>query len=142
MYDQGDVEHDPDELPTYKKAIATAFMVVLVIVLFVWHDRLHADFWPLDSSRVGPNLVASVVQWAIVLVVAALLWPPTRRRIHRFADQKLCTIHVKLNTALDHHEAAHEELSELHRKMDHIIQHHPDIPPLPTTEGDAVHGPD
>jgi len=35
-------------------------------MLWLWH-RLLADFWPLDNSRVGPNLVASVVTAALVI---------------------------------------------------------------------------
>lgn len=39
----------------------------IFVAAFGW-QRFLADFWPLDNSRVGPNLVASVV--ATVLIVA------------------------------------------------------------------------
>jgi F0F1-type ATP synthase membrane subunit b/b' len=72
-----------------------------------------------------------VVQWAIILIVAALVWPPTRRRIHRFVDRKAESIHTKLDALHNRHDEHDASLKELHRKLDHVIKHHPDIPALP-----------
>lgn len=43
-----------------------------LFVLFFGVHRFQADFWPLDSSRVGPNLCASVA--VTILVVAHNEW--------------------------------------------------------------------
>ena len=83
-------------------------LVVLGVVLF--HARLSADFWPFDSSRVGPNLVASVVQWAIIALVAYLVYPPIRRKI----DAEIHKAHAKIDRNA--------------RLLQHVIKHHPDIP--------------
>ena len=110
--------------------IAAAIILGLVIIALAsdWMgSRLSADFWPLDASRVGPNLVASVVQWALVVLVASVVYPPLRHWIEgRFSE-----LHSKLD---DHLAKATAERSELHRKLDHIIKHHPDIPDLPPKE--------
>lgn len=115
-----------DQVPWWQKSLGV--ILLLLILLFIVGDwaRFKADFIPVDGSRVGPNLVASVITWALVLIVAALVWPPTRRRIHRFIDHKADAIKAHVTSEQD----------ELHRKLDHIIHHHPDIPPLPaaTTE--------
>ena len=40
----------------------------LGLFIAVWGvQRFLADFWPLDTSRVGPNLVASVVLTVLVI---------------------------------------------------------------------------
>jgi preprotein translocase subunit Sec61beta len=112
------VEDKP--LPRYQMVAGFAVGAVVVAAAFFWSDRIAADFWPIDASRVGPNLLASIVQAVVILVVVALLWPPLRRRIHRFTDQKLTALHM----------AEKRDRESLHRKMDHIINHSPDIPPL------------
>ena len=93
-------------------AIVLIFAVVLSIVL--WHSRFSADFWPLDASRVGPNLVASVIQAVIVFLAAVLLYPPFRRAMEQIAERANAEIHEKI-----------EHNAEL---MKHIIKHSPDIP--------------
>ena len=101
-----------------KLAIFTALTVVIVatltLILSDWFaKRIVEDFWPLDSSRVGPNLVASVVQWIIVVLIASFIYPPLRKWI----ENELQKLHDKLdrNGLLSHH----------------IIKHHPDIPDYP-----------
>jgi hypothetical protein len=43
--------------------------VSFLICIGIWGwQRFLADFWPLDSSRVGPNLIASFV--TVVLITA------------------------------------------------------------------------
>jgi len=94
-------------------------LTILFIIIAIFSDwfanRIIIDFWPLDSSRVGPNLVASFVQWIIVVIVASFIYPPLRYWI----EAELNKLHDKLdrNANLSHH----------------IIKHHPDIPNL--TEG-------
>lgn len=78
---------------------------------WLWQRSLQ-DFWPLDASRVGPNLVASVVQWLIVAGVMALVYPPLRH----WAEREIKSLHEKLdrNAMLSHH----------------IIKHSSEIPDL------------
>ena len=71
--------------------------------------RVGADLWPPDRSYVGPNLVASIIQWAIVAIVVAIVYPPFRKWVER-------------------------ELDHVHQKLDHVIKHHPDIPPFKRKE--------
>jgi len=115
-----------DGVPSYQKRIALVVGIAAVVGIAVGWSRFVADFWPPDRSFVGPNLVASVVQWAIVLIVAALLWPPTRRRIHAFVDKKAAALH----------EAECKDREELHRKLDHLIAH--TAPPLPPKESSGA----
>ena len=89
-----------------KRGAAFAGLVLAVLIAAVlFRDRISADLWPLDSSRVGPNLVASVVQWVIVIIVASFVYPPLRHWIERELDRA----HAKLD-------AHHDEVLELMRK--------------------------
>lgn len=90
---------------------AVGLLIALVMIMVFWHARMAADFWPIDASRVGPNLVASVIQWALILIAASLLYPPIRRAIDKWVK--------------NHLKSANQEL---HNKIDHIIKHHPNIP--------------
>ena len=59
-----------------KKWIALAGLFAAVyFVAFHW-GRFVQDFYPLDASRVAPNILASVVQYVILGVGAYLLYPP------------------------------------------------------------------
>jgi hypothetical protein len=102
---------------TTKKILAIfvlfiAFVVCLISSIIVsdfWSilwDHIYHDFWPLDASRVGPNLVAAVVQWLLVGLIASVFYPPLRHWIER-------------------------ELDHLHVKLDHAIQHNPNVENLP-----------
>lgn len=55
--------------------------------------RLYHDLWPLDRSPVGPNLMASMIQWFVVAVVASILYPP----IKWWANRELDQIHAKID---------------------------------------------
>ena len=101
---------------------STSVAVALSSAAFIWLDwsRFVSDFWPLDKSSVGPNLVASVVQWAIILVAASLIYPPTRRAIDKYVKRHFES--VKAHVTSGH--------NELHAKLDHIIYHSNDIPPF------------
>ena len=95
-------------------------LVILAGVVLAFHGRLHADFWPVDSSRVGPNILASVVQWVAVFLVASFLYPPLR---HWF-EREFGKIHAKMDAhhnamkklAEDHHKAHMDKLDEMSGK--------------------------
>jgi hypothetical protein len=70
-----------------------ALALLAIAVSLIFHARLAADFWPLDSSRVGPNLLAAVVQGAIVFIAA--------RGLHARHDQHAAALKA-LNEKLDH----------------------------------------
>lgn len=53
--------------------------------------------------------VGNISAGVVVALVASVFWPPLRKRIHTFMDEKM---------------------GDLHAKLDHIIAHHPDIPPM------------
>jgi hypothetical protein len=96
--------------------LGLAALIAIVAVVVLWPGRVLHDFWPVDASTVGPNLVASVAQGAIVLTVAALIYPPLRRRLEAWWKSERSDLHAKLD--------AHDTM------LRHIIKHHPDIPDL------------
>jgi hypothetical protein len=127
------VDHDPaaiephqmEEKPTplYQKIVAGVVAVLVLVIIILWHGRFSADFYPPDAARVAPNLVASLIQWAFILLVAAFIWPPTRHAIHRFVDNKLAPVHAHLNVIREHHEEAAQERAEIHKKLDQLHAH-------------------
>jgi hypothetical protein len=102
----------------WKALLALIMLSALIIFMVFDWSRFLADFWPIDHSNVGPNLVASVVQYAIILIILALLYPPFRRAVEKFAKE-----HVK--DIKEHISAEHDIF---HEKLDHIIKHSNDIP--------------
>jgi fumarate reductase subunit D len=103
--------------PLWQKLTAGGCYVALAAALAIFHARVGADFWPLDSSRVGPNFVASVAsvaQAAVVFPFLVLLWPPARRRLHRFMDRKLAPIHEHLERGRTHDEWAFHAIHAMH----------------------------
>ena len=91
------------------------------MIATVWLlSRLQSDFWPVDASRVAPNILASVVQAAVVGLVVYLLYPRVRRAIDRWLKAHLH----------EHRQAMDAHLAELHRKLDRLIEHSQDIPPM------------
>jgi membrane protein YdbS with pleckstrin-like domain len=114
-----EVEDKP--IPLWQKLTALAVAIVFIIIIALTWNRLGADFWPLDRSFVGPNIVASIITWACVLIAGVLIWPPTRRRMHRFMDRKLDSIHEKLDTHKELHDANADSLSALHEKLDKLL---------------------
>jgi hypothetical protein len=87
------------------------FLIVIVCVwpVATWH-RIYADLWPFDASRVGPNLVASLIQWFVIALVAVIVYPPLRKFVAREWDH--------MHSKLDHN-------AEL---LHHMIKHTKDIP--------------
>ena len=124
-------------IPLWQKLAGAAVLVVVVALIIGFHHRLSADFYPLDASRVAPNILASLIQWALVFLAAVLIWPPTRRRLHRFVDRKLDPVHAHLTHIRHHHEHANRQREQLDAKLErnfvaaqHIARHHPDIPDI------------
>lgn len=115
-----------------RQLLALAGLVVCGLLVYVFRDRLSADFWPLDRSFVGPNLLASGVQYVAVGLIAVLVYPPLRRRVskiaHKFVDDKLAPVHdhfVELYSRHDHSAARQHALSasldDLHAKLDSLV---------------------
>lgn len=109
---------------TWKGYLALVLLAAAIVYCFVDPSRVKADFYPPDRSFVGPNLVASVVQFVIILIVVALLYPPVRHWIEAqvldvktHAEEQHAKIQAKVDRSI--------QLSE------HIIEHHPNIPPPP-----------
>ena len=97
-----------------KLLVAAVLILGVIASVVLWHNRFSADFWPLDASRVGPNLVASVIQATIVFLAAVLLYPPFRRAMEEIAERANAELHEKI-----------ERNAKL---MRHVIKHSPDIP--------------
>lgn len=131
------VKHELDNRKTQiiLAAICVALIVLDVVAAIIfpwWRARMSADFWPIDSSRIAPKMVGTLVQAILGMIFIAIFWPPLRRRIaalleessHRANSElhhKLAEAHERIDHMLNHH-------IELHEKLDHIIRHHPDIP--------------
>ena len=102
-----------------KKWYAGVFALVIIVGgAILWHNRISVDFWPLDNSRVGPNLTASIVQWAIIALVVYLAYPPVRKAIDRWASSHYRAASADLHAKLDHNA----------KLLAHVIKHSPDIP--------------
>lgn len=98
-----------------KMALAIAVVVgAIYFIAFHW-ERFISDFYPLDKATVSPNLLASVIQWAIILVAVSLFYPPWRKAIERFAG-------LRIDSLKEHVSAEHDAL---HEKLDHLMAHHP-----------------
>lgn len=102
----------------WQRWAAGACLVALAFWAVFDFARFEADFWPLDASRVGPNLVASVVQWGLVAFALYLLYPPFRAALDRYTRR-----HVDELKAHVEAENAH-----LHMKLNHIVRHTKAIP--------------
>lgn len=105
------------------KAIAALVALAGLVYFMVFHwGRFLADFWPFDASRVAPNILAAFVQYAVLLILAALLYPPIRRAVAKYVSGHVEDIkaHITAEHAL------------VHAKLNHVIHHSTDIPPFPT----------
>jgi hypothetical protein len=110
---------------TTRKWAALAVLGAVICCVIAFRHRLRADFIPLDGSRVGPNLIASLIQWAALFTAAVLLWPPWRARLHRLIDSKLAPLHARVealharhDSHAEHLDALGRSLSDLHSKLD------------------------
>lgn len=111
-------------MPRWQKLLAVAYVMALAALVVVFRSRIGPDFWPLDASRVGPNIVAAVLTVLVMTPVGVLLWPPTRRRLHRFIDSKLAPIHEHLARQREHNAWMAAHLASLY-------EHHTGEPPAP-----------
>jgi hypothetical protein len=119
---------------------AVVFGVAFILWLVFDDSRFKADFIPLDNSRVGPNLFASVVQTGIVLLIALIVWPPFRRSLHKFFDRKFDAVHGKFDQLFARHDEhrQHEEwvakqIATMHLKATgELPEPHPNFPGIGT----------
>jgi len=108
--------------PLWQKLAAGAYVLVAAGLLAGFHARLRADFWPLDASRVAPNILATVIQLLIATPIAVLLWPPFRRRLHAFMRAHTGPLRRELKQELRalhgqrerHHAEQMEALAKIH----------------------------
>lgn len=102
-------------------------------------DRFLADFWPLDASRVAPNVLAALVQWTILGFLAYLVYPPFHRAVERYTQRHVDDLkahvtaeHAKLHERIDH---THARLDALHNRLDGLEEPPiiaPDVAPAGT----------
>ena len=127
LTDEGD-----KPVPLWQKAAGVVFVLAWAAIVYFWHDRAHADFYPFDRSYVSPNLVASYIIFSLGLIAGSLLWPPFRRRIHRAFNKKLAPLHHHLVEATAQRERHHAELMAAHAEhaahLRHLIHHGADNP--------------
>lgn len=102
----------------WRRLVAVVLVLVVLVVGFIFRRRIGADFWPLDSSRIGPNLVASAVEATIVTCV--VLYSPVRRRMHAFIDHRLRGLHDRLDTLEEHHNRHIERFEGVLAKLEEI----------------------
>lgn len=113
-------------IPRWQKLTAIAYVIATVAVLVAFHARLRADFWPLDAARISPNIVATIIQIAIATPAAVLLWPPTRRRIHRFVTTHTAPLHAHFDRLHEQRERHHaEQMAKLDAIHKHVRVTHP-----------------
>ena len=108
---------DDPPIPPWQKLAAGGYLLAWIIVVALWHGRFAADFFPPDSSRIAPNIIASAIIMSVAGIVAILIWPPTRRRLHRFVDRKLEPVHAHLTAIRAHHVAHESALQEIQASM-------------------------
>lgn len=92
-------------------AVATVVLILafgLFVAIFGW-DRFVTDFFPLDNSRVGPNLCASVV--LIVLLIAHNEYVVVKRAAKLHKSHREATEDV-LRELLHPTEEAEDEFAE------------------------------
>jgi hypothetical protein len=109
----------------WKPAVAVVLVGGIVWFTVCYWDRFLSDFWPIDKATVSPNLLASVIQWAVILIIVSLLYPPWRRAIERFASRHVDSIKQHLSSE---HEKLHAKLDIMHAKQNHIIKNTRSIP--------------
>ena len=101
----------------WRVLLALAVLAGFALAIVVFRSRLGTDFWPIDRSPVGPNIVASVIVWGSVLILGVLVYPPIRRRLERateqFADRKLEAVHQRF----DELHARHNKVQERQEKI-------------------------
>ena len=102
-------------IPAYQKALVAVYAAGwAAFVGFDW-GRFVSDFWPVDKSSVGPNLVASVVQYTAIAITLVLVYPPLRRRVsHAVAAERE---HLKAHISHETRQL-HATVADLHARHD------------------------
>lgn len=111
------VNSDDKPVPRWQKVTAVLYVLALVAEVVVFRSHLGADFVPFDNSHIAPNILASIIIVEVVTPFGVLLWPPTRRRLHRFADRKLAPLHLANARAEAHREWEAHTLAKLHKHV-------------------------
>jgi hypothetical protein len=94
------------------------------VLASLWPWTVHTYTWPGPFGWVARetpgNLAAGFIQTAIAAVIASLVWPPSRKAIHRFIDRKLAPLHAKADKAAGEAEklAAHSKWMATHLARD------------------------
>jgi hypothetical protein len=114
-----------NDYPLWQKVLAALYMLIVIGLVVLFRSHLHADFIPIDHSNIAPNILASVIIVIATTPVVVLIWPPTRRRIHRFIDRKLGGLHTKLDSLHAKHDQllkSHDELKASHHAMHEMLK--------------------
>lgn len=111
--------------------VAAVVVTALALVDHSFASRLSSDFWPPDKATVAPNILASVIQYALLALAALFVYPPWRRAVTGYIGRHVKSIHDKLD---EHHAARTDQHDEVLRHLQHIIKHSRSIPDLPTKE--------
>lgn len=93
-------------IPRWQKLTALVYAIAWIVVIVLTWGRLGADLWPPDRSTLGPNFVASIVQATIIVIFAALLWPPFRKRLEHLAGHAIHQSRLLEELHFLHHEGA------------------------------------
>lgn len=92
-----------------------------MILAGLWPWTVHTYRWVgpfgwLARSTPG-NLAAGFIQTAIAAVIASLVWPPSRKAIHRFVDRKLAPLHDRAKKAAAHEKWMAQVAADMHLKV-------------------------
>lgn len=114
----------------------------MLATVWLW-SRFLNDFWPLDASRVAPNIMAAIVQGLILLAILRLVWPKFRLRLDAWVRAHLHAHHL-LHVA-PVHDALAEGLAEIRVLLRHLVVHSGSSPPpasaaIPTSKGASTMG--
>jgi hypothetical protein len=133
-------QSESDQKGVAKWKIALAIIWLLAIIAAIvgcfydswWRDRLISDMWPLDTSHISPNLLATVIQYALIFITVALFYPPFRKwlatEFHKASEERKRHHQEHLETLTAHHAEKMESDRLLHAKLDHVITSSKGIP--------------
>ena len=115
-------------MKTWKLWIAVAGLLGAAYFMAFHWGRFVEDFYPLDASRVAPNIIASVVQYILLGIAAYLLYPPLKRAVDAYTRRPLdelkdhvTQLHAETQAhAEDLHKTLHARLSRLEGKEDDL----------------------
>jgi hypothetical protein len=121
--------------------------LILVAAAIIWRNRLGGDFWPIDRSYVGPNLLASGICVSVAFFWGVQIGRLREKRLHARLDTQdasLAHAHdvLKAHTdALEKHDLSHRWVAQAIQdiaddKGVHLLSHphdytHPHPKPAP-----------